>query len=223
MTEFRSIAQGEAKSDFESASFADAHKAWRILFDAMSAFPAGAADEVSSTLEDAYIDACEALDVAEPRTPLDFVQKFLAMWAEGGNPNEDRKALMIHQAQALLDAHAVAGAGLAGSDQRLTAIAREYSGLRLVSVADRAAGWAYRLNAADRVLFRLPATAAEGVAIKLRLALIAAEESRQAEEYVCKGGALDPGEFSLAGNLIAQALAVIDRQVGHYPNGEAAI
>lgn len=53
-------------------------------------------------LEQEYMASLELLDAATPRNAGDFVRKFYAMWGEAGNPNEERKEMMVAQAMAII-------------------------------------------------------------------------------------------------------------------------
>lgn len=64
---------------------------------ALSAFNDGALSE------EEYQAAIALLDQWEPVTPIEFVQKFAAMCADGATPNYDRIRLLAEQAIVLLD------------------------------------------------------------------------------------------------------------------------
>lgn len=54
-------------------------------------------------LEDQYFAAFDALNEHEPASCRDVVRKFVAMFSEGGFPDEDRKEALIEQAKRALE------------------------------------------------------------------------------------------------------------------------
>lgn len=63
-----------------------------LTADPISAYNAAftAFNDGDPTSEDAYIDALQRMDDYTPTTDRDFVRKFIAMWKDGGYPNQDR-------------------------------------------------------------------------------------------------------------------------------------
>lgn len=70
---------------------------------AFDAYNAAGYDENGDPLGDAEFDAAtQALDDWVPATAYDFIRKFEAMHFEGGNPNEERSAILEREAAMIL-------------------------------------------------------------------------------------------------------------------------
>jgi len=79
--------------------FATIHERYNYYYDALCA------DDIPENeigaLEDAFISARDKLIDTPPETPHEFSQKFVALWKEGGRPDDETIVILLADARRL--------------------------------------------------------------------------------------------------------------------------